>query len=40
MVQLSALPRDALEQVGGKALHLAELISGGFTVPHGFRVPP
>ena len=38
MVQLSALPRDAPEQVGGKALHLAELISGGFAVPDGFCV--
>lgn len=38
MVQLSAIPRGAMEQVGGKALHLAELIRGGFTVPDGFCV--
>jgi len=38
VVQLNAIPRGALEQVGGKAMHLAELISGGFTVPDGFCV--
>ena len=38
VIALADIRDGALEQVGGKALQLAELIHGGFRVPDGFCV--